>query len=462
MQDHDYRIIEVHPRQSVDLAIECTEASDVLLDVEARDGEAGFYAPRETWVGVRSIRYRLRPIADSGASYIRLRLSMSCETSAHYSITLIQNGSPLYVEQSGRRLHLYTLAISRQAEAQTEDARISLNLEAEASKARSEYVVSYATNRRLHSDGSRPNEYTAERDSEVHYGFCRVFIPRAHSIGSVGSPWWKRLLTLQDDRLKLLENRVTPKREYWSEVAKHLTSLSVEDQHAVVLVHGYNVSFETAALRAAQIGFDLGIRGAMAFFSWPSRGALTGYLADESSIEASEDDICDYLCDFATLSGARMVHVLAHSMGNRGVLRAVSRIVLDAQRKSRVKFGQVLLAAPDVDSDTFRRLCPAYRQIAERTTLYVTTRDHAVEASQWLHQNPRAGLMPPIVISPGIDTVNVANVDLTLLGHGYVSAARDVLQDIHALITRGTPPRERFGLRSSVTEDGHHYWTIGA
>jgi len=39
---------------------------------------------------------------------------------------------------------------------------------------------------------------------------------------------------------------------------------------------------------AAQIGFDLSVKRAMAFFSWPSQGSTRGYPADEATIEASE------------------------------------------------------------------------------------------------------------------------------------------------------------------------------
>jgi len=63
---------------------------------------------------------------------------------------------------------------------------------------------------------------------------------------------------------------------------------------------------------------------------------------------------------------------------------------------------------------------------------------------------------------PGIDTINVTNVDLTLLGHGYVAEARDVLHDIHELIRHDAPPDRRFGLREARTEDGARYWRIDA
>src|SRR5260370_26727034 len=71
-----------------------------------------------------------------------------------------------------------------------------------------------------------------------------------------------------------------------------------EEPQALVFLHGYNVSFEDAAIRAAQIGYDLKVPGPVAFFSWPSRGSLAAYPADEASIEASDQPIADFLVGF--------------------------------------------------------------------------------------------------------------------------------------------------------------------
>jgi esterase/lipase superfamily enzyme len=70
-------------------------------------------------------------------------------------------------------------------------------------------------------------------------------------------------------------------------------------------------------------------------------------------------------------------------MGNRRVLRAVNRIAVKAQRCTRKPFGQIILAAADVDA--FRQLSAAYAEVASRTTLYVSKRSIFA----------RAGLMPP-------------------------------------------------------------------
>jgi esterase/lipase superfamily enzyme len=273
---------------------------------------------------------------------------------------------------------------------------------------------------------------------------------------------WKRLITLTDDRLSVLAMHSLSEDAYWRSLQKALQTLAVGAGDAVVFIHGYNVSFEEAAIRAAQLGFDLGIRGVMAFYSWPSMGTLHGYAADEASIEASEGFIADFLMRMATISGAARVHIIAHSMGNRGLLRAIDRIASIAANRALVPFNQIILAAADVDCDTFARLSAAYKAVARHTTMYVCARDRAVEASHWLHAYPRAGLAPPVLVVPGIDTINVSNLDLTLLGHGYVAEARDVLQDMHRLIREGSPPDRRFGLRREVTSGGETYWMVGA
>lgn len=324
-----------------------------------------------------------------------------------------------------------------------------------------DYTVWFGTNRRPNDSESLQLGFSKSRDMKIHYGYCRVFIPKSHKIGSTGSSWWQRLRSGIDDRLKVIKIKGMVADDYWSAISSRLAKLEISERDAVIFVHGYNVSFENAAVRAAQIGFDLSVKGAMAFFSWPSQGALKGYSADEATIEASEPFIAEFIEDFVARSGAEKVHIIAHSMGNRGVLRAVDRIANKAQRHTGVLIGQIILAAADVDADTFRDLCGAYGRVSRRTTLYVSSRDLAIEASRWLHDFARAGLLPPIMIVPGIDTINVTNVDLTTLGHGYVADARAVLEDMHELLVHDAPPDRRFALRQGKTDAGERYWIIG-
>jgi esterase/lipase superfamily enzyme len=232
------------------------------------------------------------------------------------------------------------------------------------------------------------------------------------------------------------------------------------DRQMVVYLHGYNTSFGDAAIRAAPIGFDLKVPGEMAFFSWPSKARPDGYAADVASIEASEGAITDFLVQIATESGASGVHVIAHSMGNRGLLRALQRIEADAERRSRVKFGQIFLAAPDIDTNLFENLAHLYPEYSERTTLYVSRGDKALGASTWLHGFPRAGFAPPVTIVRGIDTIEVTGLDVTILGHGYYAEAEALLHDMFDLLRRNAVPKDRQRLIQETTPQGILHWAF--
>ncbi|WP_264802833.1 alpha/beta hydrolase, partial [Acetobacter fabarum] len=148
---------------------------------------------------------------------------------------------------------------------------------------------------------------------------------------------------------------------------------------------------------------------------------------------------------------------IAHSMGNRGLLRAMDAIANATASVAPVRFGQVFLAAPDVDAQLFRNLAVAYGRLSTRATLYVTNNDKAIGLSRRLHRFARAGLAPPIAVVPGIDTIDASHVNLGLLGHSYAAEMRPVLSDIHRLIQGDAAPDHRFGLRKALggTAD---YW----
>jgi esterase/lipase superfamily enzyme len=85
-------------------------------------------------------------------------------------------------------------------------------------------------------------------------------------------------------------------------------------------------------------------------------------------------------------------------MGNRGLLRAVQRIISQVQTITNIVFGQIILAAPDVDIDLFKELAKGYGQLAERTTLYISSKDKALATSGFIYQHDRAGFFPLLLL----------------------------------------------------------------
>lgn len=297
------------------------------------------------------------------------------------------------------------------------------------------------------------------------FGRVDVVVPKAHRFGETGSSFWTRLrrLDLRNDHLSI--ERIVPLIAYdlWEALRREMEYAreAGDSPQALLFIHGYNCSFDEAATRAAQIGFDLKIPGATAFFNWPSRGTLAGYAADAASIEGSEAAITKFLIEFAQNCGADKIHIIAHSMGNRGLLRSLHRIFANAEKRTAVRFGQIFLAAPDVDRNLFLGLAHVYSAFADRTTLYSSNADFAVHLSAKLYAAPRAGYFLPYTVAEGIDTVAVPSFNIDLLGHAYFAQAEALLHDMHDLIRHNEAPRLRQRLEPLI-HGNEKLWRIRA
>lgn len=327
--------------------------------------------------------------------------------------------------------------------------------------AKQSYRVWYGTNRNPIFENGVVIDYGSERGGQTSYGVCDVHIPKHHKIGSVGSPWWLRLPKFwEDDQLVLKRVAALEEISFWESISHFFQSQSLSERSLLIFIHGYKTTFQDAAIRTAQLSFDLGVKGAAAFFSWPSKGHLMGYAADAAAVEASEEVLGNFILEMANRSGADKVHLVAHSMGNRGVIRGLTKAVVNVAGSLKVPFGQILLAAPDIDIDVFQNLAHVYPKLADRTTLYVSQKDKALRSSGILHDYPRAGYAPPVTVVSGVDTIEVTRIDLSFFGHGYVAEAKSVLTDMHQLMESGTPPSRRFGLAEMLLGGGLRYWRL--
>jgi len=321
------------------------------------------------------------------------------------------------------------------------------------------YTVYYGTNREPIDSNDHSKGYSNKRAEQLYTGKCQVFIPKSHKIGEIKGSLFEKVLHFDprygDIRLKEIKNYKN-KEELWSSLREFFAD--IDEKEALIFIHGYNNSFEDAAIRAAQIGFDLGLQGAMAFYSWPSEGNPLKYSSDEATIQASEKYIKEFIRGFAQKSGASKVHIIAHSMGNRGLLRAIN----DIQKETPdVRFGQIILAAPDVDADLFKHISKAYTMISDRTTLYVSPKDKAVWMSKVKHNYSRAGVVYPVSIIKDIDTILV-NFDFSLfaLGHSYFAEEERILKDIKRLLRKNSSPNNRPKIEKINNGNKKAYWTL--
>jgi len=153
------------------------------------------------------------------------------------------------------------------------------------------------------------------------------------------------------------------------------------------------------------------------------------------------------------------LNIVAHSMGNRAVVRLFGRLSVQSERPG--KLGHVIFAAPDIDADLFRQSTPKFKHLPKRMSAYVSRADVAVQASKILHGYDRVGLAPPVTIADGVETILVEGFDVfEFLCHDYVATAGPVLHDLFNLIHHDSSPDNRARIRPVEQEDGTMYWLL--
>jgi len=306
-------------------------------------------------------------------------------------------------------------------------------------------------------------KYTGGFRKDLEFGVCKVAIPQSHKFGSIGSSaikrFFQRAATGADDSLYIIDQDI-----FFSDhrfVSSIKAALQQNGENILIYIHGYSTSFGAAIVRAAQIGFDLKVPGVTAAFIWPSKGVPHGYPADEDSIRLAERPLAKFFEILQAKFPDRKLNVIAHSMGNRALMD-VLRNIKNYPEIGNLRFGQIFLAAPDIDERLFKEVASIYPQVSDRTTLYVCARDRALRVSGALKFNSRVGYTPPITVVEGIDTIDASNVDLDFLGHSYYAEAAAVLYDMASLLRIDQPPTLRPNLSKSATADGWVYWDIRA
>lgn len=344
-----------------------------------------------------------------------------------------------------------------------------------ASRPKKEFVmvpVLYATDRepikgltldqwreQFRAKGSQVAYFSDEHDNtRIHYGYCTVSVPEAvHRAGDLERPPWYRKENLVYD---ITLRRLIPlKPGQMKERIAQLASRSA-DNDAFVFIHGYNVAFNDAVMRTAQISYDFAFRGAPILFSWPSSGALRDYARDGESIDLAVDSLHHFLDDIVLKTGAKKIHLVAHSMGNRLLLRTLKKF--SDQGRSAL-FGEIIFAAADVPKREFTAADP--RKIAalgRRVTIYASSKDHALVASARFNNSDRLGESgAKLFLADGIDSIDASEVDTDMLHHSYFANARPVILDLARLLALGVAPNVKPRELKPDTRGDLRFWLVG-
>ena len=232
------------------------------------------------------------------------------------------------------------------------------------------------------------------------------------------------------------------------------------DQSGSILlfVHGFNVKFDDALVRAAQLSHDLSSEqgfsvGAPVLYSWPSAGSLS--LEDYQGDRARSLDAAPHLEAFLDILTEDLdvsrINIIAHSMGNRVLTQSLQDYASDYleqhDRGDDLEF-RILLVAADVEREIFDSANSVFDNLDANVTIYTSDTDRALHLSNLISQKKRLGdtdtNRPYIRSAQNYQTIDATAVTTELfgVGHNYYSDNPTILWDMMCTIAE-TAPNER-------------------
>jgi len=232
------------------------------------------------------------------------------------------------------------------------------------------------------------------------------------------------------------------------------------EKQALVFVHGFNIRYEDAVYRFAQILHDSKADADVApiLFTWPSKGLVSAYLYDRDSANYSRDALETLLRKLEADPETRSITILAHSMGNWVTLEALRQMAIrDGRVADKIKL--VMLADADVDVGVAREQIAALGPKRPHLVLFVSENDRALAASQDLWQAPRLGAINPdvepyrsMIEREGLSVVNMTALPSDgMFNHGKYAEDPRVIDLIGRSIVAGqTLGDQRVGLGDRI------------
>jgi esterase/lipase superfamily enzyme len=196
----------------------------------------------------------------------------------------------------------------------------------------------------------------------------------------------------------------------------------------LIYVHGFNQTFETAALDAARLSDAVKFRGRTMVFSWPSRAGLLDYAYDRDSAMFSRDGFERVLSSIVSTPGSARVHIVAHSMGTMLALEGLGQLYGHYGDTVRGRIGAIVFAAPDIDMDVFSSAIGRIGPLAGKITVIASTNDRALALSGRLAGGmTRVGAAEKAAIERlGVRVIDASDTSWGVINHDLFLSNADV------------------------------------
>ncbi|MEM6895965.1 MAG: alpha/beta fold hydrolase [Pseudomonadota bacterium] len=249
--------------------------------------------------------------------------------------------------------------------------------------------------------------FGADRVDTLLYGRATVAVPSVHEIGVIERPRSGQPDPAVHFALKQIDQFTDGLPQFQREIASEAPG------ERVLFVHGYNMTVSDAILQATQIKHDFQMEIPMSIFAWPSAGDVRAYVYDRDSVLYSRPELVKTIKDLAAAS-REPIMLLGHSMGGLLTMEALRQIALQGDRRTLQRIAAVILVAPDLEPDVFRRQIEALGDdVPQPFVIFAATNDGALRISSFLTRRSRLG---SIQSAEQLEGLPVTLLDLTDLG----------------------------------------------
>jgi esterase/lipase superfamily enzyme len=259
---------------------------------------------------------------------------------------------------------------------------------------------------------------------------------------------------IPDEKIELTSIQEIPVPTLFKQIENFST---LNNGNIVLYIHGYNIDFDKGCRRAAIFQRALGLYDRLLYFSWPADGNMLKYTWDEADLSWSVPYMTQFFEDLVRHAGKCKIDIVAHSLGARGALQALVRMAY--RKNAEPIINELVLIAPDIDTDTFILELPLLRTVANQITVYVSENDKALRLSREVHGYPRLGEGGEyITVVDDIETIDISNIsNRRLSGHLYHLFDPEVISDLTDLLRTGKKAAERKNLQITDSDDGVYY-----
>jgi esterase/lipase superfamily enzyme len=232
------------------------------------------------------------------------------------------------------------------------------------------------TRERQNSSG---NVFTANRANALNFAKFAVSVPPNHKPGIIEMP---AATPDPQSSFAVVDQTVMSEAEFRKAVAPQ--GARGKKRKAFVFVHGFNNNFQESLFRLAQLQADMKIDGIPILFSWPSQGQVAAYETDKESASYSRDYLMALLTMLTSSPEVSDILVIAHSMGARLTADALGQLRAEGKNRVIARLGRVVLAAPDINAQTFRAQVQAIGPLKPPLLVLVSKDDGALRVSSLL------------------------------------------------------------------------------